>query len=307
MGSILSLEKKDNFNDERGDWSLTPETTLTDTTLNIPKKIISNVDRNLNVISKDINTGLTRSYDTLTSTTEDIFQSINKGLKGLLDLSADSIDYAMDKLGLYSLTTSLDEINDLSNTTRERLLYETTSISPQSPKYINTSSTSLDEINDLSDTTKEMLLNKTTSISPQISKYMNTSSTSLDNINDLSDTTKERFKDETTSISSQIPKYKIIEYINSPTSSIQVETQKYIKPMKSENITDTTEINEELQKVIDKKDNIVQEMVVQATQSKYPETKQQSTTISTMNTPTSSLSSLNLSEYNFSTRKFSRF
>lgn len=133
MGNFFSLDSSNNSNnsnninnDEKGEWTLTPETTLTDSTLNIPKDVVNGVNYGIN---------------TITTSTEDIFHSINNGLKNLLDLSVDGLDYVVDKVGLHSSSndtttdnpivsdTSIntDDLNDLSSTQKNQLLNETTS------------------------------------------------------------------------------------------------------------------------------------------------------------------------------------
>ena len=115
MGSFLSLEdnkynKYDPDTPNKNEiWTLTPEnTSLTESTLNISK----NINENLNTLSKNINTGLTNSYNTLYTSTEDIFSSINKGLKNLLDLSVNSIDSVVDKIGLYKEDDKTEETTE---------------------------------------------------------------------------------------------------------------------------------------------------------------------------------------------------
>ena len=180
MGSFLSLSNN-NYNKSDPDvpkggevYTLTTPTTITDTLnlYNIPSKINNELDN----LSKDINTGLTHSYNTITTSTDDIFMSINKGLKNLLDLSADSIDYFADSIGLYkneyskspnSTTTTSSDINNLSETTKEKLLNETTSFNETTNLNENISSDNISTteiINNLSETTKEKLLNETTSL-----------------------------------------------------------------------------------------------------------------------------------------------
>ena len=115
MGSFLSLEdnkynKYDPDTPNKNEiWTLTPEnTSLTESTLNLSK----NINDNLNTLSKNINTGLTNSYNTIYTSTEDIFSSINKGLKNLLDLSVDSIDYVVNKTGLYKEDEKTEETTE---------------------------------------------------------------------------------------------------------------------------------------------------------------------------------------------------
>jgi len=238
MGSYLSIsdkEKETGYDKDfynYGDWSLTPETTLTETTLNIPKKIFNDVNENLNTMSKDINYGLSKSYNTLSETTEDIFLSINKGLKNLLDLSADSIDYAMDKLGLYSNSTltnssiSTDYINNLPESIKQKLLNETTSISSNNPTEISATSYSTDYINNLPESIKQKLLNETTSTSSNNPTKISETSYSIDYINNLPESIKQKLLNETTSTSSNNP-IKISEtsystdYINNLPESIK--------------------------------------------------------------------------------------
>ena len=103
MGSFLSLDnnkynKYDPDVPKNGEvYTLTSPTTISDKSLNL-YNIPSKINNELDNLSKDINNGLTHSYNTITTTTDDIFMSINKGLKNLLDLSADSIDYFADNI-----------------------------------------------------------------------------------------------------------------------------------------------------------------------------------------------------------------
>lgn len=134
MGNFISFDSSNNSNNsnninnddngENGEWTLTPETTLTDSTLNIPKDIVNGVNYGIN---------------TITTSTEDIFHSINNGLKNLLDLSVDGIDYVVDKIGLHyssndttetpisDTSINTDDLNNLSTTQKNQLLNETTS------------------------------------------------------------------------------------------------------------------------------------------------------------------------------------
>jgi len=278
MGSFLSLDNNNNPPNKNEDWTLTPETTLTGDSLNLPKNIISNVDDNLNSISKDINIGLTKGYNTITTTTEDIFQSINNGLKSILDLTVDGIDNVANRLGIYS----------------------NSDISATSP---------FDE--NISDTTKEQLIKENTSDNIDISTF------------------------ETPISQSQIN-----QYINSPTSPIQSNTEQHkeqvINQPKDLTIeTNTSEIDKNIQKIIDK--NIItqpsqssqpttqssqpttqssqpttqsSQPITQSSQSSQPsqQPKQQinqASTTSSINT--TQLSTLNLNDNNILTMNLSRF
>ena len=303
MGSFLSLDNK-KYNKYDPDvpkggevYTLTPPTTITDdkslNLYNIPSKINNELDN----LSKDINNGLTNSYNTITTTTDDIFMSINKGLKNLLDLSADSIDYFADNIGLYkndyikslnSTTISSSDINNLSETTKEKLLNETTSfnettnlneLSSDNNKSISPNISTTEIINNLSDTTKEQLLNETTSLNENMLSSEDKIFTN-ENENNI-------FSSE-----DNLDLSKINDYIISPTSNIE-----------EKNNNDEEKIEKQLSSINEEKNN--DEEKIEKQLSSINEVKNKQPLSSSYNyTSTDKLTTLNMAD---NSRNLSRF
>ena len=318
ISKFCSLDK-DNSNNIKTqnniyeDWSLNPETTLTDSSLNILKdKVYDFNDK----IKDEI-----KSYDTfITNTTEDIFLSINNGLKDLLDLSADSIDYAMDKLGLYSPSTiSSDTINNLSDTTKQKLLNETTSLpqSISSNDMPNSQSSNL-----IQNSTQQKLLNETSN------PFSSTSNNDISNI-PFSQTQINKYINSTTSPINQTPinqtpinQTPINQIPNNQTSNNQTSNNqtpinqspneipiKVNQNIQNTDTINTTELNVKLQQIIDGNN----EQILKTKQSpKINQEINQKTTQTLNNSLTSSintsqLSTLNLNDNNISSINLNRF